>query len=270
MKKLLVLSAVLLSAVSASAVTVDGIFYRCYETGFEEGFSINLYACVSDFDGKESRYNGVVTIPETVIGNNGDTYTVAMIDENTFDGCAISGITLPNTIEVIDEEAFRDCVNLTELTLPEKVRTIDEGAFKGCSGLKKIYILGPVTDIIDHHVFTGCTGLTDVYCYSTTPPNIERNTFESEYVMDNGEYHVRNIILHVPASALDDYKEHRRWGMFDNIVALTDDGMATHVGTVTVAPAADDGAVYDLSGRKVTTGSTPVIVISGGRKIIKK
>ena len=48
--------------------------------------------------------------------------------------------TIPNTITIIDNEAFSGCTGLTEITIPESVTEIDKGAFNGCSSLTAINV----------------------------------------------------------------------------------------------------------------------------------
>lgn len=62
----------------------------------------------------------------------------------------------PNVV-AIGQEAFADCVNLTNLTIPSSVVEIGAQAFRGCTSLKDVEIPGKVNILCD--VFSGCTGL---------------------------------------------------------------------------------------------------------------
>jgi hypothetical protein len=65
--------------------------------------------------------------------------------------------------------------------------------------------------------FSRCTGLTDVYCYADELPYAPSDAFDKSYI----EY----VNLHVPANAINKYKETEPWKNFGKIVAL--DGATT-------------------------------------------
>lgn len=50
---------------------------------------------------------------------------------------------IPNSVEMIDDEAFGYCTEITELYVPESVDTIGNGIVVGCSKLKKLTIANP-------------------------------------------------------------------------------------------------------------------------------
>lgn len=76
-------------------------------------------------------------------------------------------ITLPNTIEVIGEDAFENCSNLTEIILPNKLKKIEDRAFIGCSSLSSIILPDSLLEI-GSAAFASCTGLTSI----TLPENL--------------------------------------------------------------------------------------------------
>ena len=45
---------------------------------------------------------------------------------------------LPDKVETIGYEAFRDCVSLTEVLMPESLNTIEYSAFESCTSLTDI------------------------------------------------------------------------------------------------------------------------------------
>ena len=76
--------------------------------------------------------------------------------------CTISGAyTIPATVTSIGDNAFCDCVGLTEVSIPEGVNSIGWAAFDCCSGLTSIVIPEGVTQI-DEYTFAFCSGLTSV------------------------------------------------------------------------------------------------------------
>ena len=56
-------------------------------------------------------------------------------------------VVIPDSVEVIEEQAFLDCELLHEVIIPDSVRSIGLGAFANCSNLKVVSIPQTVTDI---------------------------------------------------------------------------------------------------------------------------
>ena len=84
-------------------------------------------------------YSGAVTVPSQAI-NEGITYSVTSVCDNTFNGNPLTSVTLPSTIIRIESNAFRNCTGLTQITIPANVNYIGSLAFSGCTGLTKVNI----------------------------------------------------------------------------------------------------------------------------------
>ena len=75
---------------------------------------------------------------------------------------------LPDTIEVIKNDAFRHCENLEEISIPNSIKEVQSGAFKRCDKLKQtlyshgLYIGNPENPylILRTNKNTGCGNLT--------------------------------------------------------------------------------------------------------------
>ena len=78
------------------------------------------------------------------------------------------------------------------------------------NGISFLTIIGSPT--IDKEAFARCEKLTDVYCYSEEVPLTDDCAF--------GNIDLSRIILHVPESAIKQYKNTLPWCMFDTIVAI--------------------------------------------------
>ncbi len=252
MKKLLFIFSLMLLPVMASAFTgyadIDGIRYYIVTKG-----KIAEVSRKSIMRG----YSGDIVIPSTIeyegvvcdvtsIGENAfmncDGLTsitipnsVTTIGEFAFCGCySIRSITIPNSVTSIGKSAFTfckelqtvilsnglttieydlfsDCVKLTSVTIPNSVTTIKIGAFQGCKKLVSIEIPNNVTSI-GYMAFGDCPDLTDVYCYAEKVPKTDKDAFEESYP----EY----ITLHVPASAVNQYKATAPWSGFKEILPL--------------------------------------------------
>lgn len=72
-------------------------------------------------------------------------------------GCV--NTVIPNSVEAVGSNAFKDLSNLTSLDIPNSVTTIGQGAFNGCYGLTLLDIPNGVTTI-GQDAFNGCYGLT--------------------------------------------------------------------------------------------------------------
>jgi len=82
-----------------------------------------------------------------------------------FDGFAkLTSVTLPDSLEIIGQNAFSFCVSLESVTVPDGVTTIGGRAFEGCTGLSSIEIPESVTNI-DYYAFGNCDNLV-IYGYT--------------------------------------------------------------------------------------------------------
>ena len=121
---------------------------------------------VYDFDQKAEYVRPVdkdslpeeVIVPDTLKG-----YPVTRIGSNAFSESKVRSVTLPDSVSVIEAEAFADCKNLKELNLPDKVfSTIYGGAFRNCKALKSIS-----AKFLSDYAFEGCTNLETVWIVNT-------------------------------------------------------------------------------------------------------
>lgn len=68
---------------------------------------------------------------------------------------SLSSVTIPNSVNSIRHEAFKDCTNLTSVFIPDSVTSIGDKAFWGCIKLETIRIPNSLIEI-GEHVFEGC------------------------------------------------------------------------------------------------------------------
>ena len=83
----------------------------------------------------------------------------------------LHNITLPSSLEEIEEEAFRGCGHLEEMIIPEKTARVGESAFRDCVNLKKLIVKNNSIKI-GERAFENCAtletvelpdGLTELY-----------------------------------------------------------------------------------------------------------
>ena len=125
-------------------------------------------------------YSGLtdVVIPSTIEYNN-KLYTVVGIGGAAFATSKIKSVIIPNTVTIIEPEAFYDCYALTSVTIPNSVTSIGVGAFSGCSGLTSpvynahvfafmpksytgAYTIPDGIESIPDYAFLGCSSLTSI------------------------------------------------------------------------------------------------------------
>ncbi|UTC58924.1 leucine-rich repeat domain-containing protein [Treponema sp. OMZ 305] len=95
---------------------------------------------------------GVIEVPDYV----------KYIADNAFKDCVkVTEVTLPSGLTEIESSAFGGCTGLTSITIPAGVTQIGSSSFEGCTGLTSITIPAGVTQI-GSYSFSGCTGLTSI------------------------------------------------------------------------------------------------------------
>lgn len=165
------------------------------------------------FDGKESAFSLYVALA------NAHKYVNLDLSESSvigFDGAdtypsgyaMIVSLILPNNLECIGDEAFKDWVQLRSISLTDSVTSIGASAFYNCASLSDITIPASVTSI-GSDAFSLCTKLSSVTfkgneCrladVSVFPSGanfkkvaaMSENNESGAYVVRNGTYNRRN------------------------------------------------------------------------------
>lgn len=99
---------------------------------------------------------GDAIIPETYNG-----LPVKEIADKGFYSANITGITIPDSVVYIGENAFERCKNLKSVTIPESVTHIGNSAFESCTNLESVKINYGVT-AIGNNLFMECKNLKTV------------------------------------------------------------------------------------------------------------
>lgn len=77
-------------------------------------------------------------------------------------------VVVPDTVEVISEDAFENNTNIESVVIPDSVKKIEAYAFWGCENLETVTLGDGLVEVGDY-VFANCKGLTKM----TIPSNIK-------------------------------------------------------------------------------------------------
>ena len=182
----------------AEQVKIDGLWYDLWYEVIEKAQKAEV---INYQDG--INYSGNIVIPDKVTYNGVEYFVTSIGNEAFYDCSSLTDITIPNSVTSIGREAFYYCSSLTDITIPNSVTSIGDEAFSGCKNL------------------------TDVYCNAKEVPSTKSDAFEGS--------NIEQATLHVPASAIDEYKAISPWNSFGTITILSDEaqGIENHANTYT-------------------------------------
>ena len=86
---------------------------------------------------------------------------VKEIEKYAFENCQITSVTVPDSITLIDNGAFKGCESLTTVTIPDSVTQMGERVFYGCKKLSSLKMPANL-EALGNNAFNGCTALTEV------------------------------------------------------------------------------------------------------------
>lgn len=185
---------------SGSTVEVNGVVYTLYPD----------YGYFMATDG--SKATGNVDLISSTSG-----LTLKGVAQGAFQGNSlIMSVTLPEGATVIEEDAFRDCINLQEakfpttltsigkyaflncsylssLSLPAKVNTLGIGAFQNCSDLESFSFNEANLTAIPDALFEGCGRLQEVVIPSSVT-KLGANAFMESGVVKIGVTNAVTIV----------------------------------------------------------------------------
>ncbi|MBQ9666997.1 MAG: leucine-rich repeat domain-containing protein [Bacteroidaceae bacterium] len=247
----------------------DGAFSYCF--GLTSVTIPNSVTSIGNGAFRECQSLTSLAIPNSVTSIGGSAFdgcsrltslaipnSVTTIGDGAFSYCVgLTSLTIPNSVTTIGDWTFYGCFGLTSVTIPNSVTSIGDWAFSGCSGLTSATIPNSVTSI-GKEAFWGCSELTDVYCYSTEVPETSRDAFMECYIYQT---------LHVPESALDNYKAREPWNQFGYIVPLTE--RETDIKQIDANADASISNIFTLDGKPIDTLQKGVNIIRNGKEVKK-
>lgn len=142
--------------------TVPYVNSTTYTAQWDAAYTYTISGGEATITGISPAYAGVLTIPKGLEG-----CPVTAIGERAGMDCVLlTGIILPDSIVIIEGEAFRGCTGLLDATLCENLRIIGNGAFYGCTALATVTLPASAEEF-GEEIFGGCSNLT-VFCYPKT------------------------------------------------------------------------------------------------------
>ena len=150
-------------------------FYKLYSKlkKIDEEFEISsswITQCFTEMMFKigENPFEGILAIPPRAAINSSIKNliipdSVEIIDDNAFQNCELlENVKFSKNLKIICFRAFAECTSLTHLDIPDSVIYIKEDAFIGCSNLKSIK-LGTNIEKLETGIFYDCENLKDIY-----------------------------------------------------------------------------------------------------------
>lgn len=157
MKKFYFSLLLMLAAMTASAedFMYEGLAYNIYN---EATHSVEVTKPAAGY----ANLGGDLVIPKTVY-HNGIGYAVIMIGKRAFEKCtAITSVTIPSSVQIIDLYAFNSCTNLATINFAQNSTALEEikGSAFSRTAITSVTIPDGVKRI--NGAFTDCPNLTTI------------------------------------------------------------------------------------------------------------
>lgn len=121
-----------------------------------------LYNCNNNMNNviKQRSFSDRFLFPHTLKLRLPDS--IELIEEEAFCGCTgLEHLVISHSVKNIEPRAFSGCENLTQLIIEEGLEVVGGYAFENCMSLKNLHLPDSLK-IIKEFAFTGCTSLTGV------------------------------------------------------------------------------------------------------------
>ena len=104
-----------------------------------------------------------VVLPSTlnIIGENAFCGLINLSSVQPAHSAGVPGIVLPEGINRLDYNAFKDCAAICSAVLPSSLKVIGPGAFENCTGLEKVSFSEGLESIAQK-AFLNCTGIQEI------------------------------------------------------------------------------------------------------------
>lgn len=161
---------------SLSDVTLSAVLKTIGESVFYNCTSLSVISLPGTLEtiGSSAFYNTTsllnITIPASLITIGSEAFSSSALQTLAYaDGCTVAlrtwatkmvSVLLPQSIEEIANDAFRDCTLLTNVSLPGMLNSIGSSAFYNCKSMTKLFLPASVRTIgSDAFYYSGITNL---------------------------------------------------------------------------------------------------------------
>lgn len=162
----------------------------------------------------------LVAFPDGLTSQYNVPNSTEVIGDEAFRGDqALASIQLPESLRIIDAYAFHDCTGLTEVVVPTGTTSIGRYAFRGCSSLVTAELPSTLQQL-GYYAFTNTSHLTTLKVKATVPPTCEVSIDpRSNVIMEPfNDANYNNTTLVVPKGCKAAYQAANVWQKFVNIV----------------------------------------------------
>lgn len=89
--------------------------------------------------------------------------SITAVAKGTFMSCkSLESVKLPDTVKVIEENAFHDAITLTDIIFPKGLEEIHKNAFRKCSSLTSVTLPESVVSL-GEYAFGYCDAVSEIY-----------------------------------------------------------------------------------------------------------
>ncbi|MBO5838212.1 MAG: leucine-rich repeat domain-containing protein [Bacteroidales bacterium] len=240
---------------------------------------------------------GNLVIPSQ-ISRNSIVYTVTEIASGGFNEVhSLSKVTIPNTVTIIGDNAFRHSGNNStsfEIIMSENIKEIGASAFEGCNKLSSIELPEGLEEIGDR-AFAECNGITEIILPSTletlgssafvTCNNLRTVEFNSWVsIGENVFQNCSNLVITGPCGLSlsnigtsnytsncmgittkdGDFNDKDTWGVNSMSVLAGKDRKIQSIHTVTIP----NGVSLDISGSNPKLTNNGTLVLKQGGQLV--
>ena len=133
----------------------------------------------------------------------------------------MDSIAFPNTLEVIERQAFRNS-DIKEFVFPEGMTRIEHGLFMESKNLEKV-IIGANIESVAEAAFRDCPKLETLIVYREAAQNITTlDGWTSSLGRPFRQNHV-NFAIYLPVDSFTEYSENDRWAFYADKLLTHDD-----------------------------------------------
>lgn len=131
---------------------------------------------------------------------------ITNIGTHAFRGSKAYNVSIASSVKIINNDAFRECANITSVTIPEGVITVGERVFQGCSNLKNVTFPSSIENV-GAGTFYNCQELRSVKFFPS-----DKNVTIGDNIF-TGSWYLSDLTLPTKIDSIGD-------GMFQSCMSL--------------------------------------------------